>query len=357
MFGNFFQNKKIFITGHTGFKGSWLCVFLKKLGANICGYSLAPPSEPSLFEIARVSEGIYSFHGDVRDFDALRGRIGDFKPDIIIHMAAQSLVRKSYKDPIETYSTNVLGTAHLFEAIRQTGGCKAVINVTSDKCYENKEWARGYRENDPMGGYDPYSSSKGCAEFVTTAYRQSFFCPEKFSIHGTSIASVRAGNVIGGGDFGQDRLIPDCIKASENGLPVLVRYPEATRPWQHVLDCLYGYLLLAKKMYDTGPQFSGGWNFGPPNEDVKEVSWMVDKFSELLGIKILWAEDQDDQPHEAKMLKLDCSKSRIKLGWTPVLNVRQTLKWTANWYAVYQNDPAKVRNLTENQIKGYLELR
>ena len=268
---SFWRSKKVFFSGHTGFKGSWLCLWLQQLGAEVTGYALAPPTSPSLFEVAHVAQGMKSLCGDIRDGAALAKAMREAVPDIVIHMAAQPLVRRSYLDPVETYSANVMGTVHLLEAVRQTQSVRAVVNVTSDKCYENKEWVWGYRESDPMGGFDPYSNSKGCAELVTAAYRNSFFNPAKYSEHHVALASVRAGNVIGGGDWAEDRLIPDILAAFEKSQPVVIRNPHAIRPWQHVLEPLAGYLQLAQKLYEDGATYAEGWNFGPNDEDAQPV--------------------------------------------------------------------------------------
>ena len=274
---SFWRGKKVFVTGHTGFKGGWLCLWLQQLGANVTGYALQPPTTPSLFEIAVIGRGMESIIGDIREATTLSDAVRTAQPELVIHMAAQPLVRYSYENPIETYSTNVMGTVHLLEAIRKTQSVKAVVCVTSDKCYENREWEWGYRENDPLGGYDPYSNSKACAELVTAAYRNSYFNPDKYFEHGVAVASARAGNVIGGGDWAQDRLVPDMLRAIECGKPVLIRNPDAIRPWQHVLEPLSGYLLLAESLLTHGPANAEAWNFGPHDADAKPVRWIVDR--------------------------------------------------------------------------------
>ncbi len=279
----FWKGKRVLVTGHTGFKGSWLSLWLQSMDAQVVGYALAPPTNPSLFEVAEVAKGMTSIIGDIRDLEHLRRVFAEHKPEIVIHMAAQPLVRYSYIEPVETYSTNVMGTVNLLEAVRSTGSVKAVVNVTSDKCYENREWVWGYRENEAMGGYDPYSNSKGCAELVTSAYRNSYFHPEKYGTHGVAIASGRAGNVIGGGDWAGDRLIPDIVRAIMQGKPVNIRSPHAIRPWQHVLEPLSGYLVLAQKLYEEGAAYAEGWNFGPNDEDAKPVQWIVEKLTQGLG--------------------------------------------------------------------------
>jgi len=283
MHSDFWRGKRVFLTGHTGFKGSWLSLWLQSLGAELYGFALSPPTFPSLFEEARIADGMTSIKGDIRDLDFFIQAMRDAKPEIVIHMAAQPLVRYSYQNPIETYATNVMGTIHMLEAVRATPTVRAVVNITTDKCYENKEWVWGYREDDPMGGYDPYSSSKGCAELVTAAYRSSFFNPESYEKHGVALATVRAGNVIGGGDWAQDRLIPDTLAAFERGEPVCIRNPQAIRPWQHVLEPLRGYLLLAEKLFHAGSAYAEGWNFGPADHDCRPVDWIVALLAEEWG--------------------------------------------------------------------------
>ncbi|MFH2089063.1 MAG: CDP-glucose 4,6-dehydratase [Pseudomonadota bacterium] len=328
----FWRGKRVFLTGHTGFKGSWLSLWLQQLGADVTGYALNPPTNPSLFEVAKVGEGMRSIIADIRDAEALAKAMREARPEIVIHMAAQPLVRYSYEAPVETYATNVMGTVHLLEAVRQADTVRAVVIVTSDKCYENKEWPWGYRENEPMGGYDPYSNSKGCAELVTAAYRNSYFNPAKHSEHGVAIGSGRAGNVIGGGDWAADRLIPDILRAIEAGRPVHIRSPHAIRPWQHVLEPLSGYLKLAEKLFTDGPAYAEGWNFGPADEDAKPVQWIVEQLTQLWGEGASWEVDTNPQPHEAHYLKLDCSKARAKLGWHPRWNLQTTLQSIIHWH-------------------------
>jgi CDP-glucose 4,6-dehydratase len=303
VFGDVYQNRTVLITGHTGFKGAWLSLWLHHLGANVVGYALKPPTQPSLFELCELNTKMTSIEGDVRDIDHLKSVMQQYRPEIIFHLAAQSLVRRSYRDPLETYSTNVMGTVNLLEAARQIGGVRVIINVTSDKCYQNQESACEYREIDPMGGQDPYSSSKGCAELITTAYTKSFFNPEHFEKHGVSLASVRSGNVIGGGDWAQDRLLPDCMKALLGNRSIVIRYPDAVRPWQHVLEPLSGYLLLAQLLYQKGAAFAEAWNFGPDDEGEKPVRWLVERIIEMWGGQTSWKIDQADQPYEAHILK------------------------------------------------------
>ena len=296
-----------------------------------------------------------SLTGDVCNFNQMKNVIEEYKPEIIIHMAAQSLVHTSYKDPIETYATNVMGTVHLLEAIRQVGKVRAVINVTSDKCYENKGFTRGYHEEDPMGGYDPYSSSKGCAELVTSSFRNSFFNSKEYTKHGVALASVRAGNVIGGGDWSADRLIPDIIRSVSKNETIKIRSPQATRPWQYVLEPLNGYLQLVEKLWDEGPQYTEGWNFGPDEDGIKPVSWIVEKFAQLWGNNLSWKYEQGDFPHEAAFLRLDCTKAKTKLKWLPKTNLELALKWTVEWFKQYEQKN-NIREFTEEQIKNFIML-
>lgn len=325
----FWQGKRVFLTGHTGFKGAWLSVWLHHLGAIVKGYALHPPTQPSLFEIAQVGRVIESEIGDIRNLDQLKNSMHGFDPEIVIHMAAQPLVRLSYHQPVETYSTNVMGTVHVLESARACAHLKAIVNVTTDKCYENKEWVWGYRENEPMGGHDPYSSSKGCAELVTAAYRRSFL-----STQGIGLASARAGNVIGGGDFAADRLIPDILRAFEKNQPVVIRHPKATRPWQHVLEPLSGYLLLAQALYDQPNDYAEGWNFGPNEADVQPVSWILDKMIQHWQ-GATWQLDSQVQLHEAGYLKLDIAKARTKLGWQPTWSLQTALEKIVNWHQAW----------------------
>ncbi len=331
----FWKGKRVFLTGHTGFKGGWMSLWLQRMGAEVTGYALNPPTQPGLFEEAQIEGGMRSIIGDIRDGETLARAMKEARPDVVIHMAAQALVRYSYKAPVETYATNVMGTVNLLEAVRQTDSVRAVVNVTSDKCYENKEWPWGYRENEPMGGYDPYSNSKGCAELVSAAYRSSFFNPLTHGDHGVTLATARAGNVIGGGDWAQDRLIPDILRAIEAGEAVRIRSPHAIRPWQHVLEPLSGYLALAEKACTEGPAFAEAWNFGPADEDARPVQWIVEQLTERWGDGATWCLDQDIQPHEAHYLKLDCSKARAKLGWHPRWALPDTLASIVAWHKAY----------------------
>ena len=348
----FWRGKRVFMTGHTGFKGSWLSLWLQQLGAEVTGYALKPPTNPSLFEVAKVERGMRSIIADIRDAEALAKAMREARPEIVIHMAAQPLVRYSYEAPVETYATNVMGTVHLLEAVRQTDTVRAVVIVTSDKCYENKEWPWGYRENEPMGGYDPYSNSKGCAELVTAAYRNSYFNPAKHSEHGVAIASGRAGNVIGGGDWAADRLIPDILRAIEAGQPVNIRSPHAIRPWQHVLEPLSGYLKLAEKLFTDGPAYAEGWNFGPADEDAKPVQWIVERLTQSWGEGASWELDTNPQPHEAHYLKLDCSKAKAKLAWYPRWQLSATLAGIVEWHKAMLNR-ADMKAFTCGQISQY----
>lgn len=349
---DFWSGKRVFLTGHTGFKGSWLSLWLQAMGAEVTGFALAPETAPSLFNEARVGQGMKSQLGDIRDFESLKAALKEAHPEIVIHMAAQALVRYSYSHPIETYAVNVLGTVHLLEAIRQCPGVRAVVAVTSDKCYENKEWHWGYREDEPMGGYDPYSNSKGCAELVTASYRQSFFNPEKHSKHGVALGSARAGNVIGGGDWALDRLIPDFIRAISSGEAVNIRSPLAIRPWQHVLEPLSGYLTLAEHLYTEGPKFAEGWNFGPADSDARPVQWIVERITQRWGGNASWALDKAPQPHEAHYLKLDCSKARGLLRWQPRWNLETTIDRIIDWHK-HHLAGADMRVITLQQINEY----
>ncbi len=348
----FWKAKKVFVTGHTGFKGSWLCLWLHALGAEVTGYALEPPTDPNLFGLARVDELVRSVIGDVRDLERLQREMTVAAPEIVIHMAAQPLVRDSYRIPVETYATNVMGTVHLLEAVRGCPFVRAVVNVTTDKVYENREWVWGYRENEPFGGYDPYSNSKGCAELVTAAYRSSYFNPRDYERHGVAVASARAGNVIGGGDWAGDRLIPDCIRALLAGETILIRNPHAIRPWQHVLEPLAGYLLLAERLFTDGPRYAEGWNFGPLDEDARPVEWLVRRLCEMWGGGARYRLDEGEHPHEAHYLKLDCSKARAELGWQPRWGLGQALERIAEWTGVYRGN-GDLRQECLRQIEAY----
>lgn len=341
----FWHKKRVFITGHTGFKGSWLSLWLKKLGAEVAGFSL-PAEDASLYKLIQIEKDISSIYGNILDFEKLKDVMAEFSPEVVIHMAAQSLVQLSYKNPIETYSTNVMGTVNLLEAVRQTKNIKVIVNITSDKCYENMEKSEGYKEEEPMGGYDPYSSSKGCAELVTSSYRRSFFNTSTISL-----ASARAGNVIGGGDWAKDRLIPDLVRGVINNNTVKIRNPNSIRPWQHVLEPLSGYLLLAQKMWNE-PKFAEAWNFGPADESCVEVKWIVDRFSKLWHNKLKWEIELDKMPHEATFLKLNCAKAKKHLGWQPVWTIEKAIEKTVEWY-VSCIERKDLRVLSELQLTEY----
>ncbi|WP_339350135.1 CDP-glucose 4,6-dehydratase [uncultured Alteromonas sp.] len=348
----FWKNKNVLVTGHTGFKGSWLCLWLQELGANLTGISLPPTCQPNLFEAAAVDENMRSLYIDIRNVDALKEAFSETQPEIIIHMAAQSLVRKSYHNPVETYSTNVMGTVNVLEAVRYSPSVRAVVNVTSDKCYENNDDFRPFVESDRMGGYDPYSNSKGCAELVAQAFTSSYFNKHQFHEHSVAIASARAGNVIGGGDWAQDRLLPDIFKEISKKETVIIRSPKAIRPWQHVLEPLSGYMLLAQRLFEDGANFIGGWNFGPEKQDAKPVAWVVDEICRLWGDEARYEITKNPQPHEANILMLDSSKSNQKLNWKPTWGLSTALKNTVDWYQAYKRQ-ANMRDVTRNQIQNF----
>lgn len=350
----FFQGKKVFITGHTGFKGSWLSLWLHSLGAQVIGYALDPPTDPSLFGLARVGELVTSIIADVRDLERLQQEMIAAAPEIVIHMAAQPLVRDSYKIPVETYATNVMGTVNMLEAVRNCPSVRAVVNVTTDKVYENREWVWGYRETEPFGGYDPYSNSKACSELVTAAYRSSYFNPHDYDRHGVAVATARAGNVIGGGDWASDRLIPDCLRAILLGEEVLIRNPHAIRPWQHVLEPLSGYLLLARKLHEEGQRYAEGWNFGPEDDDARPVEWVVQRLCAEWGEGARYIIDGGDHPHEAHYLKLDISKARGKLDWKPRWALADALGHTVAWTRSFRQGD-DLRSVCQRQIEKYGE--
>lgn len=346
---SFWQGKRVLITGHNGFKGSWLCLWLQSLGAELTGYSAGPPSSPSLYELAHVGDDMVAVEADIRDLERLTGVVSEQRPEIVIHMAAQPLVRCSYRDPVGTYGTNVMGTVNLLEAVRQSSGVRVVINVTTDKVYENREWEWGYREDEPKGGHDPYGSSKACSELVTSAYRSSFFSgPDDDA---PALASVRAGNVIGGGDWGEDRLIPDIMRAVLERRPAMIRNPDAIRPWQHVLNPLSGYMRLAEALWESR-DFAGGWNFGPDERDVKPVRWIVERISELWGDDVSWQQDGDSHPHEANYLRLDSSKARSRLRWEPRWDLDQALVSTVAWCKAYEAEE-NLRRVATEQITTF----
>ena len=344
--------KRVLVTGHTGFKGGWLSLWLQQKNADVLGIALAPPAGPSLFEDAQVAREMRSVIGDIRDLDVLKLAFSEHHPEIVFHLAAQPLVRHSYLDPLGTYSTNVLGTANVLEAARHTGSVRAVVIVTTDKCYENREWEWPYREIDRLGGFDPYSSSKACAELVVAAYRNSFFNPADYSRHGVAIASARAGNVIGGGDWAEDRLVPDIFRAFTSELPVRIRCPHAIRPWQHVLEPLRGYLSLAESISDDGVTNAEAFNFGPDQADCRPVEWVVRELAEAWGGDARWEVDNNVQPHEAHTLKLDCSKAAARLGWRPRIGLKDALGLTAEWYRA-RRDGQQMHAFTLGQIEDY----
>jgi CDP-glucose 4,6-dehydratase len=348
----YWQDRRVFLTGHTGFKGSWLSLWLNLLGAKVTGYALSPPTVPNLFEQANIANLVHSIRADIRDFARLTSAIAECQPQVIIHMAAQSVVRRGYEDPIETYSSNVMGTVHLFEAVRQLKMRCVVVNVTSDKCYDNREWVWGYRENDFLGGHDPYSNSKACAELVTSAYRDSYFPPESVEQHGVAIASVRAGNVIGGGDWTSNQLLPDLMRAFLAGHSCLIRNPAAIRPWQFVLEPLRGYLLLAERLGAEPSRFVSAWNFGPSDEDTKPVSWIADELVRLWGQRASWIRDNAQHPREAYLLKLDASKAHADLHWYPALPLNQALDWIVTWYRAFEGGE-DLGKLCRAQIEQY----
>jgi len=342
---DFWRDRRVLLTGHTGFKGAWLALWLESLGAQVTGFSVDVPTEPSLYELARAEEGMESVVGDVRDPDAIAATVAAAAPEIVVHMAAQSLVRRSFAEPRDTYETNVMGTVNVLDAVRAQGNdVRVVVNVTSDKCYENREWEWGYREDEPMGGHDPYSSSKGCAELVTDAFRRSFFSDRD----GPRVASARAGNVIGGGDWGEDRLVPDIMRAALAGEEVRVRNPNSIRPWQHVLNPLSGYLVLAQALWDSR-EHAAGWNFGPADEDARSVGWIVQRMQELWPRGLRSAIDDAPRPHEARYLRLDSSRARAHLGWRPLVQLDQALVSIVEWYQRL-GEGADMRAMTLGQI-------
>ena len=346
---DFWLGRRVLMTGHTGFKGGWLSLWLQSMGANLCGIALDPPTTPALFDVARIADGMEHHIADIRDFATIAALVKAFQPEIVFHMAAQPLVRQSYINPIETYETNVMGTVHVLEAARRAGTVRAIVNVTTDKCYENKEWVWGYRENEPMGGHDPYSNSKGCSELISSAYRRSFLANE-----GIALATARAGNVIGGGDWAADRLIPDILRALENNAPIKIRNPNATRPWQHVLEPLSGYLGLAELLIQRGQDVAEGWNFGPLDDDARPVQWIVQQLCAEWGGTTHWEQQPGHHPHEATYLKLDISKARAQLGWSPRWALQDALHHIIKWHRAWQAK-ADMRAVCLGQIAHFTE--
>jgi CDP-glucose 4,6-dehydratase len=349
------QGRRVFLTGHTGFKGGWLALWLSKLGAQIRGYALDPCTEPNLFNLASVGTVVEDVRGDIRDYAKLEAAITEFGPEVVFHLAAQPIVRRSYADPLGTYGTNVMGTVHLLEAIRKTPSVRAVVCVTTDKCYQNQEWIWPYRESDPLGGHDPYASSKACAEIVSAAYRSSFFPIERLHEHHMALATARAGNVIGGGDWSEDRLIPDLVRGFRSGQPALIRRPGAIRPWQHVLESLHGYLMLAQELLSQPARFASAYNFGPSDEDIWPVERIANKLVDIWGNGASWIRDSVPSVHEDQVLRLDASKARVELGWVPKLKIESALEWTMAWYRAW-NEGASMAEFTEKQIDAYQKL-
>lgn len=345
---SFWAARRVLVTGHTGFKGAWLVLWLRAMGAEVVGLANAVPTEPSLYGVAGVGRDIAEVSADIRDHAAVCQALAEHRPEVVIHMAAQSLVRPSFEDPVLTYETNVMGTVNLLDAVRRAGGVRAVVNVTSDKCYDNREWDWGYREYEPKGGHDPYSSSKGCAELVTDAFRRSYFAPEP---DGPRLASGRAGNVIGGGDWAPDRLLPDAMRAADAREPIRVRNPRSIRPWQHVLSPLSGYLVLVQALWQSA-EYADGWNFGPADEDARPVSWIVERVCELWGEGLEWVADPGPHPHEARYLKLDSSRARQRLGWFPRWDLEQSLGQIVSWHRALDKG-RDMREVTIGQIEAF----
>jgi CDP-glucose 4,6-dehydratase len=349
---SFWRGRRVLVTGHTGFKGSWLSALLQQMAAEVSGFALVPATSPNLFEAATIDRGMDSVIGNILDLEHLVETAQRTRPEIVLHLAAQSLVRASYDSPVDTYAVNVLGTAHVLEMVRRVPGIRAVVIVTSDKCYENREWVWSYRENEPMGGHDPYSSSKGCAELVTASFRSSYFSDP----HGPRIASARAGNVIGGGDWASDRLVPDLVRAFGEGRPALIRNPNAVRPWQHVLDPLVGYLALAERIWED-PAAAEAWNFGPGEDGMRTVAWIAERLVEAWGGAAAWALDGEQQPHEAQMLRLDCAKAHERLGWRGRVPAADAVWRTARWYREFVADPAAAATLLSYEIVSFTEMQ
>jgi CDP-glucose 4,6-dehydratase len=355
MKAEFWRGRRVFVTGHTGFKGSWLCLWLQELGAKVTGYALPPSTQPNMFELCNVAEGMNSVFGDIRDLLHLQRTMKEAEPEVVFHLAAQPLVRASYKDPVETFRINVMGAVHLLEAVRQTKGVRSLVVITSDKCYENREWFWSYREKSSLGGSDPYSTSKACVELVFSAYRQSFFNSDQYQEHGLALATARAGNVIGGGDWSRDRLVPDILNSLIANRPVEIRSPHAIRPWQHVLEPIHGYLSVAEHLYDDGLPFCGSWNFGPFETSEKTVSWVVNRLYTCWGTDMKWHHDTGRHPHENTYLKLDSSKARTLLSWVPKLDLETTLEWIVEWTQKFQ-ERVDMRAVTVKQIRRFADL-
>jgi CDP-glucose 4,6-dehydratase len=351
---NHWQGRRVFLTGHTGFKGSWLALWLSRLGAKVRGYALDPYTQPNMFTLTSVESVVEDVRGDIRDYARLLDCLRDFAPEVVFHMAAQPIVRRSYADPVGTYAINVMGTVHLLEATRTTPSVRAVVCITTDKVYHNQEWVWPYRESDPLGGYDPYASSKACAEIVSSAYRSSFFSIEQLHEHPVALATARAGNVIGGGDWSEDRLVPDLVRGFCSGQPVLIRRPGAIRPWQHVLEPLHGYLTLAERLLAHGGCTSA-YNFGPGEEDSWSVESIATKLAKIWGNGASWTRDLDPSSHEAHYLRLDASRARLELGWQPRLKIETALEWTIDWYRAWR-EGKNLAELTAKQIGEYEKL-
>jgi CDP-glucose 4,6-dehydratase len=346
------RGRRVFLTGHTGFKGGWLALWLSRLGAKVRGYALDPCTEPNIFKLVSLGAVVDDVRGDVRDYSKLEAAMREFRPDVVFHLAAQPVVRRSYVDPVGTYGTNVMGTVHVMEAIRKTPSVRAVVCVTTDKCYLNQGWIWPYRETDPLGGYDPYASSKACAEIVSAAYRSSFFPLDRLQEHHVAVATARAGNVIGGGDWTEDRLIPDLVRGFVSGQPVLIRRPNAIRPWQHVLESLRGYLMLAEELLAQDAKVASSYNFGPSDEDIWPVERIATKLVQMWGNGASWIRDPIPGTHEDHVLRLDASKARIELGWKPRLNIETALEWTMAWYRAW-NQGDNMAEFTAKQIVEY----
>lgn len=352
---SFWRGRKVFLTGHTGFKGAWLGLWLAELGAEVTGYALDPSTNPNLFSLADVGSHVLDIRGDIRNRNKLKSALESAQPEIVFHLAAQPLVRESYRNPIDTFETNVLGTAYLLEAIRAVPTVRSVVIVTTDKCYENTEKQEGYRETDPLGGYDPYSSSKAAAEIVTSAYRSSYFNSDASTPHSVGIATARAGNVIGGGDWSPERLVPDFARSLLLGQPLTLRNLKSVRPWQHVLEPLKGYLLLAERLYHDGDRYSGAWNFGPSDQDHLTVEALIALLQTELGVSVPLNTPQQPQPHETQILRLDSAKAKAQLGWKPVFDARQSIQWTANWIREYLANE-DMATATRKQILQYEQI-